>query len=87
MRRRQIKEQSKGAIDMKRTYTVVIERAPESRWLVGEVVELPGCYTQAPDLPSLEANVQEAIQAYLESVEPDEPLPDFVGTWRVEVAT
>jgi predicted RNase H-like HicB family nuclease len=87
MRRRQIKEQSKGAIDMKRTYTVVIERDPESRWLVGEVVELPGCYTQAPDLPSLEANVQEAIQVYLESVEPDEPLPDFVGTWRVEVAT
>jgi predicted RNase H-like HicB family nuclease len=72
---------------MKRAFTVVVERDPESQWLVGEVVELPGCYTQAPDLPTLEANVQEAIQVYLESVEPDEPLPDFVGTWRVEVAT
>ena len=70
---------------MKRSFTVVIERDPESHWLVGEVVELPGCYTQAPDLPTLEANMREAIQVYLETVEPEEPLPDFVGTWRVEV--
>lgn len=41
---------------MKSSYTVVVERDPESGWLVGEVVELPGCYTQAPDLPSLESN-------------------------------
>jgi predicted RNase H-like HicB family nuclease len=71
---------------MKKTITVVVERDPESNWLVGEVVELPGCYTQAPDLPALETNIQEAIQAYLKTVEPEEPLPDFVGTWRVEVA-
>jgi len=70
---------------MKRSFTVVVERDPESQWLVGEVVELPGCYTQAPDLPTLETNVREAIQVYLETVEPEEPLPDFVGTWRVEV--
>ena len=49
---------------MKRTFTVVVERDPESHWLVGEVVELPGCYTQAPDLPTLEANIQEAITVY-----------------------
>lgn len=71
--------------EMARTFTVVVERDPESHWLAGEVVELPGCYTQAADLPSLEANIREAIIAYLETVEPDEPLPDFVGTWRVEV--
>ena len=70
---------------MKRSFTVVVERDPESGWLVGEVVELPGCYTQAPDLASLEANVREALQVYLETAEPDEPLPEFVGTWRVEV--
>ena len=71
---------------MKRSFTIVVERDPESNWLVGEVVELPGCYTQAPDLPTLEANIQEAIQVYLETVQPEEPLPAFVGTWRVEVA-
>ena len=71
---------------MKRTFTMVVERDPESNWLVGEIVELSGCYTQAPDLPALETNIQEAIRAYLQTVQPEEPLPDFVGTWRVEVA-
>jgi predicted RNase H-like HicB family nuclease len=54
---------------MKRSLTVVVERDPESHWLVGEVVELPGCYTQAPDLPTLETNMREAIQAYLKTEE------------------
>lgn len=71
---------------MKRTFTVVVERDPESTWLVGEVVELPGCYSQAPDLLTLETNMQEAIRAYLTTVELDQPLPDFIGTWRIEVA-
>lgn len=48
---------------MKKMYTVVIERDPESAWLVGEVVELAGCYTQAPDLPTLELNMRETISA------------------------
>jgi predicted RNase H-like HicB family nuclease len=52
---------------------------------VAEVIELPGCYTQAPDLPALEANVREAIMAHLETATPDEPAPEFVGTWRVEM--
>ena len=70
---------------MKRSFTAVVERDPESNWLVGEVVELPGCYTQAPDLPTLETNLQEAIQVYLKTAEPEEPLSDFIGTWRVEM--
>jgi predicted RNase H-like HicB family nuclease len=53
---------------MKRAFTIVVERDPESGWLVGEVVELPGCYTQTPDLPSLEANMHEAIAAYLKAL-------------------
>jgi predicted RNase H-like HicB family nuclease len=71
---------------MTKSYTVIIERDPESGWLVGEVVELPGCYTQAPDLPALEANVREAIKAYLETADAQEPMSDFVGTLRVEIA-
>jgi predicted RNase H-like HicB family nuclease len=53
---------------MKKSFTMVIERDPESNWLVGEVVELPGCYTQAPDLPSLVANMEEAIRGYLKTM-------------------
>jgi len=71
---------------MKNSYTVVVERDAESGWLVGEVVELPGCYTQAPNLPSLESNIREAISVYLNTTSPEEPLPDFIGTWRVEVS-
>jgi len=59
---------------VKNAYTVVVERDPESKWLVGEVVELPGCSTQAPDLPSLESSVREAITAYLKTASPGEPL-------------
>ena len=75
----------------KQTFTMVVERDPESGWLVGEVVELPGCYSQAPDLQQLEANVREAIEAYLKAREADapgddDPRPDFIGTWRIEVA-
>ena len=64
----------------------MVERDPETSWLVGEVVELPDCYSQASDLPTLEANMQEAIRAYLKTARPEGPLPDFVGAWRVDVA-
>jgi predicted RNase H-like HicB family nuclease len=70
---------------MKRSFTVVVERDPESGWLIREVAELPGCYTQAPDLSSLEVNIQEAVRVYLATAGSDEPLSEFVGTWRVEV--
>ena len=29
------------------TFTTIVERDPESGWLVSDVAELPGCYTQA----------------------------------------
>lgn len=51
-------------------YTMIVERDPESGWLVGSVVELPGCYTQAPDLPALERNMGEALAAYLGEADP-----------------
>ena len=52
---------------MNRLFTMVVEKDPESGWLIGEVVDLPGCYSQAPDMPSLEGNIKEAIHVYLES--------------------
>lgn len=72
---------------MKKTFTILVERDPESGWLVGEVVELPGCYTQAPDIKKLEENIKEAIHAYLGDEEETETQTEFVGTLRVEVAT
>ncbi|MCU0503076.1 MAG: type II toxin-antitoxin system HicB family antitoxin [Anaerolineae bacterium] len=54
---------------MPQQFTVIIERDPESNWLVGSVAELPGCYTQAQDMARLEANIREAIEVYLDTVE------------------
>lgn len=71
---------------MPRTFTIIVERDPESNWLVGDVVELPGCYSQAPDMPVLEANLREAIVAYLGEAPAGQQGPEFVGTWKVEVA-
>ena len=71
---------------MNRSFTMVVQRDSDSHWLIGEAIGLPGCYTQAPDLPTLESNIKEAIRAYLETANLDEPLSDFVGTWRIEIA-
>jgi len=70
----------------KRYFTMVVERDPESGWLVGEVAELPGCYTQAPDLPTLEKNIQEAVAAYLQEAGNLESPSEFIGTIRVGVS-
>ncbi|MCI0477758.1 MAG: type II toxin-antitoxin system HicB family antitoxin [Anaerolineales bacterium] len=71
---------------MTKQFTVIVERDPESGWLVGEVAELPGCYTQAQDMVDLERNIREAIQVYLETIQDPAPLPQFVGLQRIEVA-
>jgi predicted RNase H-like HicB family nuclease len=49
-------------------FTAIIEHDPKSGWLVGSVAELAGCYTQAPDMASLKANMCEAINVYLDTV-------------------
>ena len=67
-------------------FTIVVERDPESGWLVGKVTELPGCYTQAQDMVELEKNIREAIQVYLETAQDVRPLSQFVGLQRIEVA-
>ncbi len=71
---------------MTQQFTVVVEKDPESGWLVGEVAELPGCYTQARDMVELEKNIREAIQVYLETSGNVTPYPQFIGLQRVEVA-
>ena len=73
---------------MSQEFTLIIERDPESGWLVGSVAELPGCYSQAPDLAMLQSNIQEAIQVYLETLDENEahgPFPSFVGLQRLQV--
>ncbi len=53
--------------------TLIVERDPDSNWLVGEILELPGCFTQAPNMAELEVNIHEAIAVYLETAENIQP--------------
>jgi len=68
---------------MKRKYTLVIEK-DEAGWLVSEVLELPGCHTQAKTMDQLIERTKEAIQAYLDEND-DQIFSEFVGVKQIEV--
>lgn len=67
-----------------RTYTVVIERDPETRFLIGYVPGFPGAHSQAETLDELDANMREVIEMLLEDGEPEFE-GEFVGTHQISV--
>ena len=69
---------------MKRKYTVIIEK-DEDGWLVSEVVELPGCHTQAKTIDQLIERTKEAIMAYLGDSEEEDISTNFIGIQQIEV--
>lgn len=64
-------------------YTVIIER-DEDGWLVSEVVELPGCHTQARTMDELMARTYEAVSAYIEAEQP-QFVDRFVGIQQIVI--
>jgi predicted RNase H-like HicB family nuclease len=68
---------------MSKKYTIIIERDEEG-WLVSEVVELPGCHTQAKTMDQLIERTKEAIKAYLET-EQVFVSEEFVGVQQITV--
>jgi predicted RNase H-like HicB family nuclease len=69
---------------MKKTYTAVVERSPETGLFVGFVPGFPGAHTQAQTLDELNANLREVVEMLLEDGEPTAEA-EFVGTQLVEV--
>jgi len=69
---------------MAKKYTIIIEKDAHG-WLVSEVVELPGCHTQAKTMDQLLERTKEAIQAYLETENISEISEEFVGVQQIEV--
>ncbi len=63
-------------------YTVLIER-DEDGYYVGEVIELPGCFTQARTIEELINRIKEAIALYLEEVGDVEIKHKFIGLQKV----
>ena len=48
---------------------------------------LPGCHTQGETMEEAEANIKEAIELYLESLEADnKPIPEEVRTFQGRVS-
>jgi len=69
---------------MTKKFTLIIEK-DEDGWLVSEVVELPGCHTQAKTMDQLLERTKEAIRAYLAEDENFELSEQFVGVQQIEV--
>lgn len=67
-------------------YRVIIEQ-DEDGVFVAEVPSLPGCISQGKTRAEAVKNIQEAIEAYLESLkEHNEPVPPPISEEVVEVA-
>ncbi|MEK6857732.1 MAG: type II toxin-antitoxin system HicB family antitoxin [Nanoarchaeota archaeon] len=69
---------------MKQKYTLIIEK-DEDGWYISEVVELPGCHTQAKSMDQLIERTREAIKAYLHEEKRPELFENFVGVQQIEV--
>lgn len=66
-------------------YRVMIEQDEEGVF-VAEVPSLPGCISQGKTRAEALANIREAIQAYIESLEKhDEPVPPPTTEEVVEI--
>ena len=65
-------------------FNIIVEK-DEDGWYVSEVVELPGCHTQAKTIKELLERTKEAIQAYLEEGEMPETHGEFIEVKQIEV--
>ena len=67
------------------TYNILIEK-DEDGFYVSEVVELPGCHTQAKSLDELLKRTKEAIILYLKCENPIlSESSGFIGLQKIEV--
>ncbi len=69
---------------MKKKYAILIEK-DKAGWLVSEVIELPGCHTQAKTMDQLIERTKEAIKAYLQDDRNEVISEEFVGVQQIEV--
>ena len=69
---------------MPRKFTVLIEKG-EDGYLISDVVELPGCHTQAKTIDELLKRTKEAVSLYLKSKKDKEIHSKFLGVQQIEV--
>ena len=67
---------------MGQRFTVIIEQG-EDGYLISEVLELPGCHTQAKSHDELLKRTKEAIELHLS--ENTQPRHTFIGLHQLEI--
>ena len=68
-------------------FNIIIEKG-EDNYLISEVIELPGCHTQAKTMPELLERIKEAIELCLEVKKMNKEKfapPEFIGIQQLEV--
>ena len=66
-------------------FNIIIEKDSED-YFVSEVVELPGCHTQAKTMKELIERTKKTIALYLECEEPEiDVRSEFIGVQKIEV--
>ncbi len=64
-------------------YTLIIEKGQDG-YLIGSILELPGCHTQSKNMEELLKNATEALELYLE-VEKPESTSEFIGIQKINL--
>lgn len=65
-------------------FNVIIENG-EDGYLISEVIEIPGCHTQAKTIDELMKRTRDAIMLYLEEKGDQEIRSSFIGIKKIEV--
>ena len=68
-----------------KSYTIVIERCPQTGLYVGSVPGFPGAHSQGATLDELHENMQEVLAMLLEDGEPTLET-EFVGIQTIRVS-
>ena len=69
---------------MVKEFNVIFEQG-EDGYLISEVIELPGCHTQAKTFDELIKRTKEAISLYLKSQKGIEMHERFLGVQKIAV--
>ena len=68
-----------------RSFDVIVEQDPATRFYVGHVPGWPGAHSQGLSLDELQDNLREVIQMLLEDGDPQMD-SEFIGVQRIRVA-
>ncbi len=65
-------------------YNIIIEKDSDG-WYISEVLELPGCYSQAKTMDELIERTKEAIKCHTSETKIEVPVSKFIGLQQLEV--